>query len=87
MRIKDGYMLSSVAGKHIVVPVGSEAVDFNGIITTNDTGAFLWNCLENDISEEELLSTMLKEYDIDEATAISDLKDFINKLTEAELLI
>ena len=87
MKIKDGYMLSNVAGKYIVVPLGSEALDFNGIITTNETGAFLWKCLENDISEKDLLTALLKEYDIDEKMAAEDLSDLINKLKEAELLV
>ena len=87
MRIKDGYMLSNVAGKYIVVPIGNEAIDFNGVITTNESGAFLWKCLEKDITEKELLDALLNEYDIEEETALADITDFINKLTEAELLV
>ncbi|MBQ7975199.1 MAG: PqqD family protein [Clostridia bacterium] len=87
MKIKEGYMLRKVAGKYIVVPVGEEAVDFNGLITTNETGAFLWKALENEISEEKLLSEFLAEYDIDEQTAASDLSDFISKLNKAELIV
>ena len=87
MKIKEGYMLRKVAGKYIVVPVGEEAVDFNGLITTNETGTFLWKALENEISEEKLLSEFLAEYDIDEQTAASDLSDFISKLNKAELIV
>ena len=41
MKIKDGYMVREVAGSQIVVPVGERTVDFNGIITLNETAAFL----------------------------------------------
>ncbi len=87
MKIKDGYMLRKVAGNYIIVPVGTEAVDFNGLITTNETGAFLWQKLSEDISNEDLLSALLDEYEIDEATARDDIDAFLNKLIESELLI
>ena len=33
MIIKGSYILRDVAGSHVVVPVGSTAADFNGMIT------------------------------------------------------
>lgn len=87
MRVKSGYILREVAGNYIVVAVGKEAVDFNGLITTNETGAFLWRKLSDNISEEELISAMLEEYEVDAETAASDISSFVLKLKEAELLI
>ena len=87
MKVKSGYILREVAGNYLVVAVGEEAMDFNGLITTNETGAFLWKKLSSDISEQELVSAMLDEYDIDEETASADISSFISKLKEAELLI
>lgn len=87
MRVKSGYILREVAGNYIVVAVGKEAVDFNGLITTNETGAFLWEKLSDNISEEELIAAMLEEYEVDAETAAADISLFILKLKEAELLI
>ena len=87
MKVKSGYILREVAGNYIVVAVGEEAMDFNGLITTNETGAFLWNKLSNDISENDLVSAMLEEYEIDQETAADDISAFLLKLKEAELLI
>jgi len=47
MKLKEGFMLRQVAGEHVVLPVGAD-VDFNGMITLNETGAFLWNRLEQE---------------------------------------
>lgn len=87
MKVKSGYILREVAGNYIVVAVGEEAMDFNGLITTNETGAFLWNKLSENISEQELVDAMLEEYEIDKETAASDISAFIFKLKESELLI
>ena len=87
MRIAEGFLLKSIAGTNVVVPTGSNTVSFGNVITLNETGVFLWEQLENDTTEEDLVKTMLKAYDIDEATAKADVAEFVNKLKEAGLLV
>lgn len=86
MKIKDGYMVREVAGSQIVVPVGERTVDFNGIITLNETAAFLWEKLAASAEKADLLAAMLAEYDVDEATAANDIDLFLQKLKDADLL-
>lgn len=86
MKIKSGFLLRQVGAQNIVVAIGEESRNFNGIIRLNDTGKFLWENMQSEITEEELTKTMLKEYDIDGATAEADVADFIRTLKEAGLL-
>lgn len=86
MKIKNGFLLRQVGEQNIVVAVGEESRNFNGIIRLNDTGRFLWENLQNDIPEKELVRIMLLEYDIDGATAEADVRGFIETLREADLL-
>jgi hypothetical protein len=86
MKIKEGFMLRKVAGDTVVVPTGKATLDFNGMITLNETGAFLWKALQNETDEDALIQLMLKEYEADENTVRADLKAFINKLEGAGLL-
>lgn len=86
MKIKDGYLLREVAGNIIVVPVGEAAMNFNGLISLNETGAFLWKLLENDVEPKFLLSELMKEYDVDEEQAKKDITDVLNKLYSAGVL-
>ena len=65
MKIKDGFMLRTVADSTVVVPY-SEAVDFNGMITLNRTGAFIWKQLQTETTRDELIALLIKEYSIDE---------------------
>ena len=85
MKVKDGFLLREVAGKTIVVPVGAE-LNFSGMITLNETGAFLWRILEKGSDEKGLLDALLSEYDVSEDIAAKDVKTFIDKLTEAGLV-
>lgn len=80
MKIKEGFILKSVSGKNIVVPVGEKAVNFNGLITLNSSGKMLFEALQKDVEMIQLVQLMLVHYDIDEETAKNDVNAFVNKL-------
>ena len=85
MKICDGYILRTVAGKNIVVSVGAD-VNFSGMLTLNDTGVFFWNLLQKDTTKEEMISAVTAEYDVDEKTVSEDIDEFLSKLTEKGIL-
>lgn len=87
MRLKDGFLLRKVAGEYIVVPTGDSMVDFKAMISLNETGAFLWEQLSEDITKQQLTERLLSEYDVDKATAVSDVAEFVKLLKEKNLLV
>ncbi len=80
MKIKEGFILRNVAGNNVVVPIGQNSVDFNGMISLNDTGAFLFERMLKDISREELIQAVVDEYEIEEKLAETDVDNFIEKV-------
>ncbi|NBJ14682.1 MAG: PqqD family protein [Dehalobacter sp. 4CP] len=86
MKIKEGYLVRKIADCYIVVPVGERVIEFKGIMTLNDTGNFIWRGLTEDISYNQLLASILDEYEIDEVTAKADLDDFIQSARESGVL-
>lgn len=86
MKIKDNFMLRKVADCFVVVPIGSAVAEFNGMINLNEAGAFLWQQLENDTTVDAVVSTMLEQYEVDEATAKADVEKFVSQLREASLI-
>ncbi len=86
MKIKKGYTVRNVAGSNIVIPTGEKVVDFNGIITLNETALFIWNLLSDDLSEEEIVNAVSEEYDADEIVIKNDVKAFIKKLEDSDLV-
>lgn len=77
-KIKEGFLLRTVAGSNIVVPVGS--IDFSGVITLNEVGALIWKKLENGAELDELVDAVLEEYDTDRETALADIEGYIEEL-------
>lgn len=86
MKIKDGFARRNIAGSEIVVPVGKTAMQFNGMITLNETGAFIWDCLKEDTTEEDIVSRLLEEYNVEEQKAAADVDKFITLLNDNNLL-
>lgn len=86
MKTKKGFMLRSVANRHVVVAVGQASVDFNGLITLNDTGAFIWKKLSDGCTYDELLKAILETYDVDEATAKDGINSFLETARSADLI-
>lgn len=82
MKIKEGFMLRNVADNYVVVPMGKEAADFNGMITLNETGAFMWGCLEKGCTKEELVAKVLEEYEAEEEQVIQSVERFVKEIEE-----
>ena len=87
IKTKKGFMLRSVAGRHVVVAIGQASVDFNGLITLNDTGAYIWEKLAKGTTYEELLGDMLSDYEVDEETARKGIDGFLETARSAELIV
>ncbi len=85
MKLKEGFVVREVAGQIVVLPSG-EGLDLNMMITLNSTGKFLWEKLEKECDEEALVAALLKEYDVDEATACKSVAAFVEKLRDHEFL-
>lgn len=84
MRISANFLLNNVAGRNIVVPVGKAALDFNAMLTVNETGAFLFSLLQqNDMTEEQLVEAVTAEYDVSKEQAAEDIKAFCEKMAAA----
>lgn len=85
-KIKKGFMLREVSGSYVVVPVGEASKSFKGLITLNESGAFLWNQLLKGMTKEELIKTLLNEYEVSEEIAERDCSSFIKKLVDGGLI-
>ena len=86
MKIKEGYILREVAGSNIVVPIGNAQVRFNGIMTLNDVGTFIWKLLENGADKQQILQAVLDEYDVDSDRAEHDIAIYLEKLRSKDLI-
>lgn len=86
MKIKDGFMLREIVDTWVVVPLGERVVEFNGIMTLSETGALLFRGIEKGDDINSLVDSIMTEYDVDKATALSDTLEFISVIETKGLL-
>ena len=89
MKLKYNFISNEVADKivAVAVAVGDDLQKFNGFIKMNDTGAYIFNMLKNDVTEEEIVAAMKKDYsDATEEEIRESVNEFVGKLKDADVL-
>ena len=86
MRINENFVLRQIADTWVVLPLGDTTLDFNGMITLNETGSFLWSILEQGCEQAELADALLREYEVTREQAEADVEEFLNKLRNIDCL-
>ncbi len=82
MKIKSGFVLRKIGSKYMAVPVGERTREVHGMIALNETGAFIWQLLEEERTEAEIVGKILDEYEVDRETAEGAVSRFRKKLAE-----
>lgn len=77
---KGDFATKQVGDDLVLVPVKDNVAEMNEMFTLNDVGAFIWNNLQGDVTQEELATSLSKEFDVDEETVSSDLNEFLIQL-------
>lgn len=82
MKIREDIVLRKVGDTWAVFPIADGLKEYGNIMKLNETGAFLWQLLCNEISKEELVESLIKEYEIDKKTAEGAVEQYLTKLHE-----
>lgn len=77
MKIKAGFILRNVANTHIVVPVAQNTLNYKGMLSLNESGAFLWGVLQKGTDKAGLLEALLNEYEVPKDIAAADIEEFL----------
>lgn len=80
MKIKKGFVIRTVGGQNVAVPVGEMSKNFHGMINLNETGKFLWDFFSQEHTLEEGITALCEEYDVDSSIAENDVKRFMETI-------
>lgn len=87
MNLNKDFILRNIAGESILVATGSATQDFNGMITLNEVATFILENIDECETEEVLVEKVLEEFEIDEETAISDVREFLDQAIKFGIII
>lgn len=85
--IKEGFCLQDFDGENLVIPVEKDTINENQIATLSSSGMFLWNELQEEQTFEDLVESLLEEYDVSRQTAENDIQEFFLELNKHKYLI
>lgn len=81
MKIKEGYVLRTVMGETVVVPVGETSEKFHGMIKLNQTGADIWKGVAEGLTEDEIAKSLMEKYEgVDYETALRGTQKIVNQM-------
>ncbi len=83
MKVKTGFLLHSMGEEHVVVPVDERTLEFPGMIRLNRTGAFLFECMQKEFEEQDLVEKLLGKYEVSEEKARASVRKIVDSLVEA----
>ena len=86
MKRKNDFIMQNVGGENLLVPLGSQVMNLNGLITLNDTAACVWELLAEDRTTDELTAAVAAQFDVDASTARADVQNFLDEIAKMGLL-
>ena len=87
MRIKEGFTLREIIGQFVVIGEGLKQVNFNKMISMNESAAYLWKGVEGkDFTVEDLTKLLTDKYEVSEEQAVTDAAAIAQKWIDAELI-
>lgn len=82
MRIKDGFVMRDVMGQSVVVATGEANKTFSGMIKLNETGKIVWESIAEGMSRDEIVDSIISEFDVDKTRAEAGVNTFVNDMIE-----
>ena len=87
MKLIANIQMMELGSEYIAIPLGNYAEKIHGVIRLNETGKYIWDFLSEGLDETEIAKKLTSEYDIDEKSALEDVREVINKLKKEGLIV
>lgn len=79
-------MMQNVGGENLLVPLGAQVMDLNGLITLNDTAAWVWKLLAQERSLDELATAVAERFDVTPERSRADVQTLVDEVAKMGLL-
>ncbi len=84
--VRKGYLLRKVGDAYMVMPTGPRMKEYRGMITLNETGAFLFKEAQKpEASRQSLIDAAIAEYKVGEMEAAENVDSFIQQCAQCNL--
>ena len=78
MKIKEGFILRQICGEYVVVGEGLAQVNFNKMLSLNESAAYLWKAVQGkEFTAQDLVKLLLDQYEVSEEVAARDVEKLL----------
>ncbi len=79
MKIKEGFILRKICGEYVVVGEGLAQVNFNKMLSLNESAAYLWEQVAGkEFTSEDLVRLLLDKYEVSAEQAAADVQKLLD---------
>ena len=82
MKISDKFILKVIDDEKMLIPVKHDYASAQKIINLNDTSFYIYSSIKNELNEEQIISKMMEEYEVDKDTLIKDVHNLVKQFIE-----
>lgn len=86
MKVSNEFVLRQVADEYLLIPIGQASLRISGMISLSESGVLLYRKLADGCGYEDLVRSLLEEYEVDEREARQDVTAFLNKMRALQML-
>lgn len=81
------FILRSVAGENLLIPVGEAANHTKGLIVLSESGVLLFEKIKKGCTKTELIAALLAEYEVSREEADADTETFLDQMRQLNMLM
>ena len=88
MHIQKGFKLRPLGDEFILVGEGLEQINFNKMITMNESAAYLWDKVADgsEFDAQRLANLLTEEYEVSDAQALADAQKTLETWLNAGII-
>ena len=80
MKTNNNFILRNIADEYVLIPVKEAAQSFNGMLHLTSTADYIWECVDKCDNLDEVIKSLMNEFEVDEEIAKNDVYGFLNEL-------
>ena len=87
MKKAEGYVIRKLEEEYVILPTGKRAEEVNEVISLSETAGFIYLHAEEAASISELAELVGREYGMEAAEVLADVKDVVETLQKKGVLL
>ena len=80
MKLKQGFVLHTTGGEHMMVATGKATREFNGLVRGNDAANAILEQLQKETTEEKIVEALMKQFEGDRDAIARDVHRIVDQL-------